>query len=166
MVGRQRRGLGRIVRAGDGATVRLERDFAATPDEVWQMLTEPDQLATWLQASVTLEPHAGGAITLRFTNTGTTIHGRIGRFDAPTVLEYTWRAADEPESVVRFVLQPTADGVGTRLSLTHSCRVDDHANLFAAGWHLHLDLLAAQLAGQPVAWDWAQFEEVYTRYGP
>jgi uncharacterized protein YndB with AHSA1/START domain len=164
-MGQQRHELGRIVRTGDDAIVQLERDFAATPDEVWQMLTEPDRLANWLQASVDLEPYAGGAITLRFANTGTTIRGQIVHFDAPKVLEYTWSLADEPASVVRFELRPAATSPGTHLCLTHARCGDNPPKLFAAGWHHHLELLAAQLAGQPVAWDWERYKEVFAQYG-
>ena len=164
-MGQIRHDLGRIVGKDEAAFVRLERDFAATPDEVWAMLTAPERLAIWLQASVDLEPYAGGAITLRFANTGTTIQGQIVHFDAPWVLEYTWALAGEPASVVRFELQPAATSAGTHLCLTHS-RCGAHApHLFAAGWHHHLELLAAQLAGQPVAWDWDRYNEVFAQYG-
>lgn len=164
-MGRHRHDLGRIVRAGDDAVVHLERDFAASREVVWQMLTDPDKLALWLQAAVDLEPRVGGAITLRFANTGTTIRGRIVRFDAPAVLEYTWRLADEPPSIVRFELHRAAPGATTRLRLTHARCGDYPPSLFAAGWHHHLELFAAQLAGEPVAWDWSRYEEVRARYG-
>ena len=152
-------------RTDGGATLRLERDFDATPDELWHMLTDPAELAGWLHATVELEPRPGGAITLRFTNTDTTIHGRIVRFDAPTVLEYSWRAADEPASLVRFELRPVPAAPGTRLSLTHSRCAGTAVSEMAAGWHHHLELLAAQLVGQPVGWDWPHFQELYARYG-
>lgn len=164
-MGHSRHDLGRIVGKDEGAFVRLERDFAATPDEVWAMLTAPERLAKWLQASVDLEPYAGGKITLRFANTGTTIRGQIVHFDAPSVLEYTWALADEPASVVRFELQPATTSAGTHLCLTHSRCGAHPPHLFAAGWHHHLELFAAQLAGQPVAWDWDRYKEVFAQYG-
>ena len=160
-----RHDLGRIVRVGDEEVVRIERDFAATPAEIWRMLTEPTRLAIWLQAVVDLDPQPGGAITLRFGSTGTTIHGEIVQIDAPRVLEYTWRLADEPSSLVRFELYPTAARAVTRLRLTHS-RCGEYApSLFAAGWHHHLELFAAQLAGEAVAWDWDRYREVFAQYG-
>ncbi len=161
-----RHALGTIGRdgAGNGATVRLERDFDATPAEVWRFLTDPAALAGWLHAAVELEPRAGGTIILRFTNTDTTVQGRIARFDAPSVLEYTWRWADEPETLVRFELRPNLAAPGTHLSLTHT-RCDGAAvGEMAAGWHHHLELLAAQLAGQSVAWDWPRFQELHAQY--
>jgi uncharacterized protein YndB with AHSA1/START domain len=129
------------------------------------MLTDPAEQASWLRAAVDLEPRAGGAITLRFANTDSTIHGRVARFDAPAVLEFTWRAADEPESVVRFELRPAPASAGTRLRLTHTRCASATVAEMAAGWHHHLELLATQLAARAVAWDWARWHELRTLYG-
>lgn len=139
--------------APSAATVRataqrctLERDFDATPAQVWRFLTHRARTGRWLHAAVELEPRAGGTIILRFTNTDTTVQGRIARFDAPNVLEYTWRRANEPETLVRFELRPNLAAPGTRLALTHSRCDGAAAGEMAAGWHHHLELLAAQLA--------------------
>src|SRR5688572_27325938 len=150
--------------AADSASVRLERDFNATPDELWRMLTDPAELTGWLRAEVDLEPRAGGAITLRFANSNTTIRGRVVRCKAPSVLEYTWRRENEPESIVCFELRPTPANTGTHLIVTHTHCNSAQVGEMASGWHYHLELLATQLAGQPVEWDWARFEELYTQY--
>lgn len=152
--------------ADDGASVRLERDFNASPDELWQLLTDPAELTAWLRADVDLEPRAGGAITLRFANSNTTIRGRVVRCTAPAVLEYTWRRDNEPESLVCFELRPAPANTGTRLIVTHTNCNPAEVGEMASGWHHHLELLAAQLAGQPVEWDWARFEELYRQYVP
>jgi uncharacterized protein YndB with AHSA1/START domain len=161
-----RHDLGTITRdhPRDGAVVHLERSFDASPTELWQLLTDPAELAEWLCAAVELDPRPGGAITLRFGNSHTTIRGRVVRFDAPAVLEYTWRREDEPESVVRFELHATPANAGTRLSVTHTRCNPGEIGEMAAGWHHHLELLATQLAGHPVAWDWARFTELHTQY--
>jgi hypothetical protein len=49
-------------------------------------------------------------------------------------------------SVVRFELR--AEGPGTLLVLEHTGVPADQAAGFGAGWHGHLDALAATLAGQ------------------
>jgi uncharacterized protein YndB with AHSA1/START domain len=148
----------------EGAVVRLERDFAATPAELWQLLTDPAELAAWLCAEVALESHPGGAITLRFANTHTTIRGQITHFAPPNTLEFTWSHDHEPASVVRFALRPSPHGPGTRLTLTHTrCNPAEIGNM-AAGWHHHLELLATQLARQPVTWNWTRFHHLHAHY--
>ena len=159
-----RHDLGTISGGGSATAVRLERHLAATPAEVWQLLTDPAELTGWLCAAVEIEPRPGGTISLRFANTDTAIHGRVLRFDAPSVLEYTWRTADEPESIVRFELRPTDSATGTRLLLTHTRCDHGQAGSFAAGWHQHLDLLTSQLAGQTPAWEWSRYNTLLERY--
>lgn len=161
----QRRDLGIIEGCGTDTTVRLERDMEATPLEVWQSLTEPAAMTDWLQATAEIEPRPGGMLTLRFTNTDTTIRGHVVRFDVPKVLEYTWQMAGEPESIVRFELHPIPRTDRTRLLLTHThCNSGDAAS-FAAGWHHHLEMLATQLTGQQPSWDWARYNTLFSQYG-
>ena len=148
----------------DGASVRLERDFNATPHELWRMLTDPAELTGWLRAEVDLEPRTGGAITLRFANSSTTIRGRVVRCTAPSVLEFTWRREQEPASIVCFELRPTPANARTRLIVTHTHCNGAEVGEMASGWHYHLELLATQLAGQPVEWDWTRFEELHAQY--
>ena len=162
-----RHDLGTIAGGGTDAAVRLERQLDATPLEVWQMLTEPAEMDGWLQAKAEIEPRPGGMLTLRFTNSGTTIQGQVVRFDAPQVLEFTWATPGEPESIVRFELQPMPLTTGTRLLLTHTRCDSGKVAGFATGWHPHLELLASQLAGQRPTWDWARFNDLLDQYtGP
>jgi uncharacterized protein YndB with AHSA1/START domain len=151
-------------RTGAGAAVHLERDFDATPDELWELLTDPAELAEWLCARVDLEPRPGGTIILHFDNSHTTVRGRVVHFDAPVALEYTWQQDDEPASVVRFALHPAPANTGTRLTVTHTHCTGAAIGQMAAGWHHHLELLATQLARQPVAWNWSRFEDLHAQY--
>jgi uncharacterized protein YndB with AHSA1/START domain len=163
-IGQREERQGVIERDGGHFAVRLERDLDAPPAEVWQLLTEPAELKSWLLATAEIEPRAGGAIDLHFANTGTTICGHVLRYEPPHIFEFTWQSADEPESVVRFALAGGPAG-GTRLTLTHARCDGGEAGLFAAGWHHHFELLAARTGGRPAAWDWARFEELRAGYG-
>ena len=57
----------------------------------------------------------------------------------------------EPDSVVCFELR--ADGDATVITLTHRMLGLGHAAGYGAGWHAHLDQLAAALAGESLSWD-------------
>jgi uncharacterized protein YndB with AHSA1/START domain len=151
-------------RDGQGI-VRLERRLQAAPDDVWTLLTDPDEVELWL-AALTIEPHVGGAYTLAFENTGSVSSGAITRFEPPTLLEYRWHEGDATEALVRFALQPTDDGAATDLVLTHTLlRGAAGMEQYAAGWHAHLDLLAARIAGRAADWDWLRFDDLLTEYG-
>lgn len=65
---------------------------------------------------------------------------------------------------MRFELHPRPAAGGTRLSLTHTRCPGAEAVEMAAGWHHHLELLAARIAGRAVAWDWARFNELHAQY--
>jgi hypothetical protein len=69
-------------------------------------------------------------------------------------------------SHVTFELEPV-DG-GTRLVLTHR-RLDLPGDFVpaAAGWHVHLDMLQARVAGRPTPSFWAthdDLERLYSRF--
>ncbi|CAA9578422.1 MAG: hypothetical protein AVDCRST_MAG18-2821 [uncultured Thermomicrobiales bacterium] len=147
------------------ASVRLERRLAATPEEIWPLLTDPEEVALWL-AALEIEPRVGGVYNLSFENTDSTSRGHLTRFEPPTVLEYSWREGAAIESLVRFELRATPDAAGTDFLLTHTA-LDNAASgpEYAAGWHAHLDLLEARLAGQAADWDWLRFNDLLEGYG-
>ena len=95
------------------AALRLTRRYAASPDEVWRVLTEPESLARWLHGDARLDVEPGGAFAL-----GSTITGRVTQLDAGRVLELTWQTCGEEESLVRFELHPGEEG--TLLVLDHT----------------------------------------------
>ena len=153
----------REARDGRGV-VRLERRLMATPEEVWPLLVDPAEVATWL-APLAIEARVGGAYTLTFENMGSVSRGHITAIAPPTLLEYSWYEGEAIESLVRFELRPIDAGT-TDLILTHTLRhgaADLH--LYSAGWHAHLDLLIARLAGRPSAWDAARYDELLAAYG-
>ena len=144
--------------------VRLERRLAATPEEIWPLLVDPEEVAIWL-AKLAIEPRVGGAYILSFENYASVSRGHITAFEPPTLLEYRWYEGEAIESRVRFELR-AAGAVATDLVLTHTLlhgAADLHQ--YAAGWHAHLDLLVARLAGRATEWDWARYNGLLATYG-
>ncbi len=155
----QRRGMGSIERTGDGATVRFTRHLAHPRSTVWAAITQPAQLAQWLDdASVDLR--VGGAFQVRFSDA--TMNGVITELEAERILAYSWHEDREGRSHVRWVLSD--DAQGTRLELTHTRLAADAASGFAAGWHTHLERLDARLRGEPSPWDDSRFAELHGAY--
>jgi uncharacterized protein YndB with AHSA1/START domain len=142
----------------EAAAVVFERRLDASRERVWRALTDPDELAGWL-APVEIDLRVGGAVVLKF-ETGDE-RGTITELREPEVLAYTWNEGAE-DSIVRFELEP--DGDGTRLRLRHAFERERDLSGFGAGWHHHLELLAAQMANRPIGWDTNRFRELRSEY--
>ena len=105
--------------------LRLTRYYAAAPDVVWAVLTEPASRARWLG------PMAGA------------LDGSVRAAEPARLLELDWSPPGEPPSVVRFELR--ADGEGTELVLDHR-RLDARLGMRALRlWEGHLARLDALL---------------------
>ncbi len=136
-------------------TVRLQRLLPGPIERVWAYLTEEDLRSKWLAAGV-MTQEEGTAFTLTWRNSELTdppgtppegmggehsIESRITEFDPPHRLAFTW----DGTGGVTFDLEP--QGRDVMLTVTHR-KVERRGLLVgvSAGWHTHLDLLAARLS--------------------
>jgi uncharacterized protein YndB with AHSA1/START domain len=156
---------GTVGEAPDGRTrLRFERRLAHGVDRVWRALTEPDELAGWLaEASLDLRP--GGAVELRWLNSEAVLHGTVAELDPPRVL------ALETDLHGRLRWELLREGDGCLLTFTVDLdATPDVLPLELAGWHVHLEHLAAALDGRPVDWsrwdadDRPRWQEHHDRY--
>jgi hypothetical protein len=92
---------------------------------------------------------------------GNEVDGRVRELDPGRVLEYTWPHSGELESIVRFEIVPREFGV--LLVLDHRQLARDTAVEYGAGWHAHLDLLEARLAGETREF-WDRYHELRPAY--
>jgi uncharacterized protein YndB with AHSA1/START domain len=159
-------------------TLTIQRMLPGPVDRVWRYLTESDLRRKWL-ASGDIELKEGSAFTLTWHNDELTnppglrpegfgaehsLESRIVEIDPPLKLVFTWRAGE-----VSFELQPRGEKV--LLTLTHR-RISDRNNMvmIGAGWHMHLDILLARVAGAPDPapfWDgWRQLRADYEQRIP
>ena len=155
----EREALGVVERTGDTCTLTFERRLHATAEEVWRALTEPAELAAWL-ADASVDLRVGGELELRFDDG--TMHGTITELHPPTAFAYRWHEGDRGESHVRFELSSSGDA--TTLTLVHTRLAPESTPGFGAGWHHHLELLAAAVRGAPIDWSWERFEELKASY--
>ncbi|MBR0651716.1 SRPBCC family protein [Roseomonas terrae] len=130
----------------DGRAMRdvtVERCFGAPPGELWSAVTDPQQLARWF-LPVSGELRLGGRYQFD-GNAG----GTITACEAPRHLVVTWEFGG---GVSWVALRIAAATNGARVTLTHTCPLDDHWRSYGAGaaglgWELALAGLAALLAG-------------------
>jgi uncharacterized protein YndB with AHSA1/START domain len=133
-----------IRKNGDAWTLVLVRELRHPPDKVWRALTDPDQLRQW--APFDSDGSLASAGTVKLTTVGApkpmVSESTVKRAEPPRLLEHTWGGFE-----MRWELEPL--GAGTRLTLWHNI-ARDYIAMGAAGWHVCLDVLDRQLAGEPI----------------
>jgi uncharacterized protein YndB with AHSA1/START domain len=143
-------------------SVRATIDIAAPPEHVFNVLTDPQELAEWWGSDDTYRTHdwrvdarPGGEWSMRTTDRNggeSAVHGEYRVVDPPHVLEHSWHADwdDVAQTVVRYELVPVeVDGApGTRLTVTHTgtaARAQAGA-MRAVNWHHVVQWLAGHAA--------------------
>ena len=160
------------------ATVTLQRLLPGSIDRVWAYLTESDLRRQWLAAGE-MDLRVGGGVELVWRNSELMenpgerpegfgeehrMESEITELDPPHRLAISWGSTGG----VTFELEPVGDMV--RFTLTHH-RIPDRSIMLnvSAGWHAHLDVLAARLAGEEPApfWDrWSALKGEYAQRLP
>lgn len=137
-----------------GFTASAQTDVAATPERVWAALTEPEQIAAYLQGSrVTTTWQVGSPITWDGEYDGHSYQdkGEVLTYDEPHVLAVTHYSPmmgqpDEPQNYHTLVYTLTPSGVGTHLLLTQDgCETEEQATQFSQNWQRMLDGLQAHV---------------------
>ena len=145
---------GVLVPTPNGVTVRFERYYATTPEDLWSSVTEPERLARWL-GPVYGDLVVGGRYELRMGDdvpgSPQNAVGDVLECDAPHRLVLGWLFPGEPES--RVTVDIRADGDGAVLVLEHLDLEEAAARGYGGGWHASLDQLDDLVAGRAVR-DW------------
>ena len=161
------------------ATLTMTRRLPGPIDRVWAFLTESDLRRQWL-ASGTMEMRKGATFELVWRNSELSdppgarpegfgdehrLNSEIVELDPPHRLGFTWGETGG----VLLELEEKGDEV--LLTVTHRRIAERSSQLnISAGWHAHLDVLAAKLAGEPLAepfWDhWVGLKSDYERRIP
>ena len=154
------------LRSADGkGVVRVDDRFDTDIDDLWAALTDPRRLARWYGA-VEGELRLGGEFHLHLPDAG----DRIGRVDAcepPRRLALTMRDPDPPpgqpdETVIETTL--TADGNQTILVVEDRAMPLDLLAAYGAGVQIHVENLAAHIAGQERSDTEARWDDLLPAY--
>jgi uncharacterized protein YndB with AHSA1/START domain len=134
------------LRSADGrGVVRMEDRFDTDIDDLWAALTDPDRLSRWLgDFEGDLRP--GGEFRARFFASGWEGTGRVDVCEPPRRLLVRTREAEQEEHVIEAAL--TADGEQTLLVLEERGMPLDLLAAYGAGVQIHVEDLAAHLAGR------------------
>ncbi len=160
------------------ATLKIERLLPGPIERVWAYLTESDKRRLWL-ASGEMEMAVGSPVELVWRNDELTdppgrrppqfseemrMDSRIMELDPPRRLAIAWGTSSD----VTFDLAPK--GTDVLLTVVHR-RLPDRATtlMVGAGWHMHLDILAALMRGTTPDpyWDgWSRLKDEYEKRVP
>jgi uncharacterized protein YndB with AHSA1/START domain len=136
----------------DGVVIH-ERWYPHPPERVWEALSDPAALASWLMPNDASLGHRGG-----FSFDGGNHYGRIAveivEQDAPRSLRWSWTIAGEASEV--SIMLEARDG-GTALRLEHRALGPDDSTGFDGGWadkldHDLVELLADRRRPSDVTW--------------
>ena len=135
------------LRSADGkGIVRMEDRYDTGIDDLWSALTDPHRLARWL-GEFEGDLRLGGEFRARFFASGWEGTGRVETCEPPRHLLVLTKDPDEPyELVIEATL--TADGDQTILVLEERGMPPDLLAPYGAGIQVHVEDLAAHIAGR------------------
>jgi uncharacterized protein YndB with AHSA1/START domain len=95
--------------ADEGAPwVERETLVEATPEEVWEALTDEDRLEEWMAPDVELDPVEGGEIAVRDGDDQRA--GTVETVEENERFAFTWSRPGEGESFVEFTIEALPGG--------------------------------------------------------
>ena len=161
-----------FARLQGGSTLVIQRWLPGPVDRLWRYLTESELRRKWLASGdMTLEPGAPLELVWRNDTLSAPDDHRpdgfseVQRMDSAVIavepmrsLTIAWGAGD-----VTFELEPKGDRV--LLTLTHR-GLDDASQrtMIAAGWHMHLDILGADVSGETAGSFWSGWTRLRAAY--
>ncbi len=130
-----------------GRSLEKELFINATPERVFQALTEKEELERWFVKKAEVDLRPGGAIRFEW-GPGMVEVGKVLVLEPPHRLSYTWEALEPSPTTITFEL--TAENAGTRLRLIHTGigegeDWDTYYTSINGGWNVHLKNLTACL---------------------
>lgn len=155
------------------STLTIQRLLPGPIERVWAYLTESDLRRKWLAAG-DMQPKAGTPFTFTWRNdelatppskrpegfgSEHSMQSEIVEIDPPRKIVFTW--ADTGNVAIQ--LEPKGGKV--LLTLTHSRLPSrDYMGKVGPGWHAHLDVLAASVAGTEAEPFWDHFVRLRKEY--
>jgi uncharacterized protein YndB with AHSA1/START domain len=152
--------------AADGmGVVRMEDRVAFETDEVWSALTDPARLARWL-GEIEGDLRVGGEFRAHFLASGWKGTGRIDTCEPPRRLLVLTRDEDDPGATSDHAIEIelTAEGGETSIVWEERGMPEDLLAAYGAGIQVHVEDLAAHLAGGERCDAEARFEELFPAY--
>jgi uncharacterized protein YndB with AHSA1/START domain len=144
------------LRSADGkGVVRIEDRYDTDIDDLWAAITDPARLARW-HGQVEGDLRPGGEFRVYLEADDIESTGRVEACEPPRRLRVTTRETDEsyrkgqgvPPFDESVEVTLTADGDQTVLVIELQGMPLDKIAFYGAGWQIHVESLAAHIAGR------------------
>ena len=157
--------LGSLRSAEGKGSVRIEDRLDSHVGDVWSALSDPRRLARWL-GEVEGDLRLGGEFRAHFFASGWQGTGRVEVCEPPQRLLVLTREADEPHAPDEHAIEVTLTAVGDQTVLAWEERgmPVDLLPAYGAGVQVHVEDLAAHLAGRERCDAAARFGELFPAY--
>ena len=154
------------LRSDEGTGIaRVEDRFDTPIDDLWSALTDPGRLARWLgEVEGTLR--LGGEFRAHFFASGWHGTGRVEACEPPQRLLVLTKDADEPDAPDAHPIEVTlaVDGDETTLVWEERAIPLDLLAAYGAGVQVHVEDLAAHLAGRERCDAAVRFDQLFPAY--
>ncbi len=129
---------------------RLDRQVVihAAPEVVFGYLTDTDRWAAWWGAGSSIDARPGGAVTIRYPG-GVEASGEVVAIDAPTMMAFTYGYVSGTPIAVGaslVTIRLEAEGLATRLTLTHAFDASSVRDEHVQGWRYQLSIFGNLVA--------------------
>lgn len=123
-------------------TVTYKRESKHSVERLWQAITDPAELGSWMGGAATVDLRVGGRYEIDFAGEDGVLDGILVRVEDARRLGYVWGW-----SYVEWFIEPAADGCRyTFVQNGLADRGEDEEGL-PAGWHEFFERLDDHLAG-------------------
>jgi uncharacterized protein YndB with AHSA1/START domain len=134
--------------------VERETLVEATPEEVWEALTDEDRLEEWMAPEVELDPVEGGEIAVRDGESERA--GTVETVEEHERFAFTWSRPGEGDSFVEFTIEALPGGsrvtvIETPIGSAATNIAAGSTAIAAGAWSSRLARLHRSLRLMPVA---------------
>lgn len=142
----------------ESRTVRIERTFAASAEDVFDAWTSAEVMRRWFHAEpewdtpvAEVDAQVGGTVRIVMRSPTSGDHGARGQYtviDRPTRLEMIWAFDDDPDNEQLIELSfSESEGATTVLFVNTGIATDERRDSQDRGWNGCLDQLDRVLVG-------------------
>lgn len=131
--------------------LKVDREFKATPEELYNLWTNPEQISEWFCTKVTIDPKVGGKLEFDFQEECGVTTGEYKELNPYNKIVFTWcNHNPQKEHIMGETLVTVnikkIDDSRSKMTLIHSgfehqVHVDDHLE----GWGEYYDIWEKKL---------------------
>lgn len=136
--------------ADSATTIVLSQRVGASPDTVFDFLTDPEKMLRWMGTEVKIDPTPGGTFWLNATGTDIAV-GHYVEVRRPKKVVFTWGwegSAEVPPASSTVTITLTPDGDATIVELQHDGLPTGQDTEHTRGWTYYLARLGAVSEGR------------------